>query len=98
MTSLKPPGETEYEVWVNGCFRPPRVLLVVSGGAEGPFNVLDPAGGGATVFSAEEFLEVVDYLSEENYERASGRMTLEERDEGGEEDDDEDEWDDDDNE
>lgn len=88
MTSLPPPGENEYDVWANGCFNPPRVLLVVSVGDAGPFRVLDPGRDNAEVFAAEEFLEVVDYLSEEDYERVGGRMTFEEC-EDDEEDDDE---------
>lgn len=85
MTTLKPPGVTEYEVWANGCFNPPRLLLLVSGGGEGPFRVLDPRSNNAEVFSAQEFLEVVDYLCEEDYERVSGRMAFEECDEDDEE-------------
>ena len=88
MTTLKPPIENEYEVWANGCHNPPRLLLLVSAGAEGPFNVLDPARGNAPVFSAREFLEVVDYLSEEDYERVAGRMAFEECDDDEEDDDD----------
>ena len=80
MTTLKPMGEAEYEVWANGCHNPPRVLLVLSGGGEEPFRVLDPANNNAQVFSAKEFLEVVDYLCEEDYERVSGRMAFEECD------------------
>ena len=80
MTSIKPPAETEYDVWANGCHNPPRVLLVVSGGAEGPFRVLDPAKDNSQVFSATEFMEIVDYLSEEDYERVRGRMAFEECD------------------
>ena len=80
MTTLKPPGENEYEVWANGCHNPPRLLLLVSAGPQGPFTVLDPARGNATVFAGKEFLEVVDYLSEEDYERVAGRMAFEECD------------------
>lgn len=90
MTKLKPPSETEFEVWANGCHNPPRVLLVVSGGAGGPIRVLDPSNGNVEVFAAEEFLEVVDYLSEEDYERVSGRMEFEECDDEEDDDDDDD--------
>ena len=83
MTNLKPPGETEYEVWANGCHNPPRVLLVMSAG--GQFSVLDPGDNNAQVFSAKEFLEVVDYLCEEDYERVSGRMAFEECDDDDDE-------------
>ena len=85
MTSINPPAENEYEVWANGCHNPPRVLLVLSGGSEEPFRVLDPANNNAQVFSAKEFLEVVDYLSEEDYERVRGRMTFEECDDDDDE-------------
>ena len=93
MTNLKPPGENEYEVWANGCQNPPRLLLLISAGAEGPFTVLDPARDNAPVFTAKELLEVVDYLSEEDYERVAGRMAFEECDD--EEDDQDDDEDDD---
>ena len=85
MTTIEPPGETEYEVWANGCHNPPRVLLVVSGGPEGPFRILDPGKDNAQVFSAKEFLEVVDYLCEEDYERVRGRMAFEECDDDDDE-------------
>jgi hypothetical protein len=88
MTNLKPPGENEYDVWANGCFNPPRVLLVVSSGDEGPYSILDPGNDNARVFVAEEFLEVVDYLCEEDYERVSGRMAFDECEEDEEEEDD----------
>jgi hypothetical protein len=74
MTPFTSPGEEEYEVWANGCFNPPRVLVVVSAGDEGPFKVVDPCGDNATVFTAKDFVEVVDYLREEDYERVRGRM------------------------
>lgn len=90
MMSMEPPNETEYEVWANGCHNPPRMLLVASGGAEGPFRVLDPANGNAQVFSATEFMEIVDYLSEEDYERVEGRMAFEECDDDDEDEDDDD--------
>lgn len=69
--------ENEYEVWANGCFNPPRVLLVVSAGEEGPFKVLDPARENAVVFTAQDFVEIADYLCEEDYSRVKGRMTFE---------------------
>ncbi len=69
-------GENEYEVWANGCFNPPRVLLVVSAGEDGPFKILDPARENAMVFTAQDFVEVVAYLSEEDYERVKGRMAF----------------------
>lgn len=94
MTNLKPPAENEYDVWANGCSNPPRVLLVVSAGDEGPFRVLDPVKGNAEVFAAAEYMEVVDYLSEEDYERVRGRMAFEECDDDDEEEDDEDDEDD----
>ena len=74
---LQGPDENEYEVWANGCFNPPRVLLVVSAGDEGPFTVLDPARADEVVFTAEDFVEIADYLCEEDYERVKGRMTFE---------------------
>lgn len=90
MTNLKPPAENEYDVWANGCCNPPRVLLVVSAGNVGPFRVLDLGNDNAEVFAASEFLEIVDYLSEEDYVRVGGRMAFEECDDDDEEEDDED--------
>ena len=90
MTNLKPPGENEYEVWANGCQNPPRLLLLVSAGPEGPYIVLDPARANTEVFSHKEFLEVVDYLSEEDYERVADRMEFEECDDEEDDDDDDD--------
>jgi hypothetical protein len=71
------PGENEYEVWANGCFNPPRVLVVVSAGDDGPFTVIDPSNGNAPVLTMKDFLEVLDYLHEEDYERVRGRMKFE---------------------
>ena len=86
MTNLKPPNINEYDVWANSCFNPPRILLVVSAGDAGPYRVLDPGKGNAQVFAAAEFLEVVDYLCEEDYERVDGRMAFEECDDEDEDD------------
>jgi hypothetical protein len=75
--TLVPPRENEYEVWVNDCIKPPRLLLVVFTDGDRPFKVLDPTQGNADIFSAGDFLEILDYLCEEDYVRVGGRMKVE---------------------
>ena len=78
MTVLTSPDENEYEVWANGCFNPPRVLVVMPAADDRLYRVIDPSRENAPVFTSGDFLQVVAYLSEEDYERVRGRMKFDE--------------------
>lgn len=80
MTPLTSPRENEYEVWANGCFNPPRVLVVMPRGDDRLYRIIDPSNDNAPVFTSKDFLQIVAYLSEEDYERVRGRMKFDECD------------------
>lgn len=75
MTALQPLGEREYEVWANHEPEFPHLVLVVVA-PEGQFRIIDSRDRENEVFSADNYLEIVDYLSEEDYVRVKGRMKL----------------------
>jgi hypothetical protein len=70
-------SEGEYEVWADDSVAPPHLLTVVPDLGGRFFRILDPQKGNEEVFSVDSYLEIVDYLSEEDYVRVKGRMVVE---------------------
>ena len=79
LTALTKPG---YEVWASEEFtktrlyRLPHLLIVLYVDGEEPLKIIDPQNNNEEIFSAADYLEIFDYLSEEEYTRVNGRMEI----------------------
>lgn len=72
LRALNQPG---YEVWsrkeTSECTHRtlPHLLIVLYEVGEKPFKILNPQKDNEELFSADNYLEIVDYLREEDYSR-----------------------------
>ena len=90
MPVLEPMGEGEFEVWADDRLAPPYLFLVVWREGADPFKILDPQKNNEEVLIADNYLQILDYLKEEEYFRINGRMDLGDWSDDVEEDDDDD--------
>lgn len=75
MVALKPLGKKDYEVWVSETKESPYLLIVMRTKSGKGFKILDPQKR-KKVFSSGDFVEIIDYLREDEFIPVEGRMKL----------------------
>lgn len=75
-------NKPEYEVWARQKTAEfsrrllPYLLIVLPEEGEKPLKIIDPRKNNDEIFSADNYLDIVDYLREEGYAPVKGRMQL----------------------
>jgi hypothetical protein len=69
-------GEREYELWADESY-PPNVLLTVRVEGQAPtFKIVDPKEQNKEVFSSNDYVEVYNWLREDEFSRVEGRTKV----------------------
>src|SRR4030095_3878552 len=83
LTALNEPG---YEVWsreaISECTdrKLPYLLIVLYEKGENPLKILDPQKKHEEILAADNYLEIVDYLREEDYSRLERCLRVDDED------------------